>query len=129
MRVCSPVITNGAILGTLGDAVGRNDLDVAGVVDLTQVREVLGQWAHDPRASWKTPALLAVFANAPFSGKISTPYAPGTVHDYMHAKFVVVDHLLFVVSYNLSGSGQDNAENVLEITDGALADRFGGIRG
>lgn len=42
----------------------------------------------------------------------------------MHAKFVVVDHLVFVGSYNLSGSGQDNAENVLEIADGALADRF-----
>ena len=73
MRICAPVITKGAILGTLGDAVSRDDVDVAGVVDVTQVRRVFGQWAHDPRASWKTPALLAVFANAPFSGKISAP--------------------------------------------------------
>ena len=55
---------------------------------------------------------------------MTTPYGPGTVHDYMHAKMTVADDRVFVGSYNLSGSGQQNAENVLEITDPALAERM-----
>ena len=68
------------------------------------------------------PTLQTVLHLAPFSGKRSTPYGPGTVHDYMHAKFVVADDMVFVGSYNLSHSGEENAENVLEIRDPALAD-------
>jgi phosphatidylserine/phosphatidylglycerophosphate/cardiolipin synthase-like enzyme len=41
----------------------------------------------------------------------------------MHAKIVVADDVLFVGSYNLSHSGELNAENVLEIEDAALAER------
>ena len=41
----------------------------------------------------------------------------------MHAKVSVVDDAVFVGSYNLSRSGEDNAENVLEIEDRVLADR------
>jgi phosphatidylserine/phosphatidylglycerophosphate/cardiolipin synthase-like enzyme len=60
-----------------------------------------------------------------FSGKHSTPYAPGAVHDYMHAKVTVADDVVFLGSFNLSRSGELNAENVLEITDPALAERMG----
>jgi phosphatidylserine/phosphatidylglycerophosphate/cardiolipin synthase-like enzyme len=42
----------------------------------------------------------------------------------MHAKFTVADDTVFVGSYNLSGSGQENAENVVEIEDPGLADRL-----
>jgi phosphatidylserine/phosphatidylglycerophosphate/cardiolipin synthase-like enzyme len=127
VRVCSPVLTNGAILGTLADVAARRRVDVAGVVDATQVEEVLRQWAVDKHAGWKTPALVALFAAAPFSGKHSTPYAPGALHDYMHAKFVVADNIVFVGSYNLSGSGEDNAENVLEVYDAGVAGQFTGF--
>ena len=41
----------------------------------------------------------------------------------MHAKVSVIDDVVFVGSYNLSRSGEDNAENVLEIEDRVLADR------
>ncbi|TMJ93075.1 MAG: phosphatidylserine/phosphatidylglycerophosphate/cardiolipin synthase family protein, partial [Actinobacteria bacterium] len=61
---------------------------------------------------------------ANFTGKRSTPYAPGAVQDYMHAKVTVCDDTLFVGSFNLSHSGEQNAENVLEIRDAALADRM-----
>ena len=61
------------------------------------------------------------------SGKRSTPYGPGTVHDYMHAKVTVADDLVFVGSFNLSHSGELNAENVLEIADPALAERLVGF--
>ena len=62
--------------------------------------------------------------SAPFSGKHSTPYAPGSVHDYMHAKVTVADDVVFLGSFNLSHSGEQNAENVLEIADPALAERL-----
>jgi len=42
----------------------------------------------------------------------------------MHAKVTVADDVTFVGSYNLSHSGEENAENVLEIKDAAIADRL-----
>jgi phosphatidylserine/phosphatidylglycerophosphate/cardiolipin synthase-like enzyme len=60
----------------------------------------------------------------PFTGKVSTPYGDGTVHDFMHAKICVCDDTAFVGSFNLSRSGERNAENVLEIQDAAVADQL-----
>jgi phosphatidylserine/phosphatidylglycerophosphate/cardiolipin synthase-like enzyme len=40
----------------------------------------------------------------------------------MHAKVVVADDYIFTGSYNLSHSGEENAENVLEVEDASLAD-------
>ena len=42
----------------------------------------------------------------------------------MHAKVTVADDTVFVGSFNLSRSGETNAENVLEIADAALAERM-----
>jgi phosphatidylserine/phosphatidylglycerophosphate/cardiolipin synthase-like enzyme len=124
VRIASPIITSGPILGTLADVVADGEVDLAGVVDNTQVNEVLAQWAANPVKTWKARALRTTLSAAPFSGKPSTPYAPGTVHDYMHAKVTVCDDTLFVGSFNLSHSGESNAENVLEIEDPALAERM-----
>ena len=57
-------------------------------------------------------------------GKRSTPYESGSVHDFMHAKVTVADDVVFLGSFNLSRSGEMNAENVLEIADPALAERL-----
>jgi phosphatidylserine/phosphatidylglycerophosphate/cardiolipin synthase-like enzyme len=73
--------------------------------------------------SWKLPLLQAVMAG-PFTGKESTPFGAGTVHDYMHAKVTICDDTVFVGSFNLSRSGEKNAENVLEIEDAGVADRL-----
>ncbi len=124
IRICSPVITSGPVLGTLAEVAADGKVDLAGAVDQTQMQAVLGQWRENPHAAWKPPALLSLLAHAPFAGKRSTPYGPGTVHDYMHAKVTVADDVVFVGSYNLSHSGEWNAENVLEIEDAALADRL-----
>jgi phosphatidylserine/phosphatidylglycerophosphate/cardiolipin synthase-like enzyme len=124
IRIASPVLTSGPILAMLAEVVGDRRADVAGVIDATQIHEVLGQWAESPNGSWKTPSLLKVLHEAPFSGKRSTPYAPGSVHDYMHAKVTVCDDTTFVGSFNLSHSGEMNAENVLEIENAAIAGRL-----
>src|SRR5436305_8408441 len=86
------------------------------------MRGVAYQWNVEGK-SWKLP-LLARVARGAFSVKPSTPYGTGTVHDFMHAKVTVVDDTVFVGSFNLSRSGERNAENVLEVNDAALADRM-----
>jgi phosphatidylserine/phosphatidylglycerophosphate/cardiolipin synthase-like enzyme len=124
IRVCSPVITAGQVLGTLIDVAADKKVDLAGACDATQMQEVLRQWQSDAAASWKIPAIKSLASLCSFSGKHSTPYGPGTVHDYMHAKVTVCDDTVFVGSYNLSHSGQENAENVLEVESPRLADQF-----
>jgi phosphatidylserine/phosphatidylglycerophosphate/cardiolipin synthase-like enzyme len=124
VRIASPVISSGPILGTLAQVASDGKVDLAGVVDLTQVQQVLRQWHDNGNASWKEPLLRASLTQAPFAGKHSTPYRPGSVHDYMHAKVTVADDVVFVGSFNLSHSGEQNAENVLEIPDPALAEQL-----
>jgi phosphatidylserine/phosphatidylglycerophosphate/cardiolipin synthase-like enzyme len=125
VRIASPVITSAPILSSLVQAIEGKKIDVAGVVDLTQVSEVFAQW-HEAGVTEKSRELHAILARAPFSGKRSTPYAPGSVHDYMHAKLTVCDDTVFVGSFNLSHSGEANAENVLEFQDAAIAERLAG---
>jgi phosphatidylserine/phosphatidylglycerophosphate/cardiolipin synthase-like enzyme len=124
VRIASPVISSGPILGTLAQVASDGKVDLAGVVDRTQVAEVLQQWHENGNAAWKQPLLRSVLTRAPFSGKRSTPYSPDATHDYMHAKVTVADDVVFVGSFNLSHSGELNAENVLEVADAALADRL-----
>jgi phosphatidylserine/phosphatidylglycerophosphate/cardiolipin synthase-like enzyme len=123
VRICSPVITSAPVLATLAQAIADGKTDVAGCVDRTQVDEVLRQWRADGNVSWKIPLLQQVLGSS-FSGKNSTPWAPGSLHDFMHAKIVVADDVVFVGSFNLSHSGEKNAENVLEIADAGLAQRL-----
>jgi phosphatidylserine/phosphatidylglycerophosphate/cardiolipin synthase-like enzyme len=122
VRIATPLLTAGPILGTLAEVVEERRVDVKGVCDATQVHQVFGQWAANPASRWKGPLLARCLVA--FHGKRSTPYAPGAVHDYMHAKVTVADDVVFVGSFNLSRSGEENAENVLEIADAALADRM-----
>ena len=124
VRVASPVLTSGPILGTLVEVVNEQRCDVAGVVDDTQVDQVFGQWKTNGVSAWKIPLLRRILEGAPFSGKISTRWQPDSVHDFMHAKIVVSDDISFVGSFNFSRSGERNAENVLEIRDRGVADRL-----
>jgi phosphatidylserine/phosphatidylglycerophosphate/cardiolipin synthase-like enzyme len=124
VRIASPVISSAPILGTLAQVASDGKVDLAGVVDATQIAEVLAQWHENGNAEWKAPLLRTALTRAPFSGKVTTPYAPGSVHDYMHAKVTVADDTVFVGSFNLSHSGELNAENVLELTDPQIAERL-----
>ncbi len=125
VRIASPVISSAPVLATLAEVGADRRVDIAGVVDEPQTDEVFGQWATNGTSAWKIPLLARVLTELPFSGKASTPWAPGTVHDFMHAKVTVADDTAFVGSFNLSRSGEANAENVLEVHDAALAERLG----
>ena len=124
IRIASPVLTSGPILATLVEIVKERRCDVAGVVDDTQVDQVFHQWKTNGVSEWKIPLLQSVLEGAPWSGKASVPWTPESVHDFMHAKVVVADDTAFVGSFNLSRSGERNAENVLEVRDAAIADRL-----
>ena len=127
VRVCSPVLTSGPILGALAECVSDGKVDITGVVDGTQMKGVYHQWKLNGNSTWKLPLVERVLGRAKFSGKDSTPYGDGdNVHDFMHAKVTVADDHVFTGSYNLSHSGELNAENVLEIRDAELADRLAG---
>jgi len=87
-------------------------VDIAGCVDATQIREVVHQWRTNQNVSWKLPLLQAVMAG-PFTGKESTPYGAGTVHDYMHAKVTVCDDTVFVGSFNFVAKwGEERRERL-----------------
>jgi phosphatidylserine/phosphatidylglycerophosphate/cardiolipin synthase-like enzyme len=125
VRIASPVLTSGPVLATLAELAGRGRADLAGVIDGPQVATVFEQWAANEHSSWKIPLLSAILTKLPFSGKPSTPWSPdGGVHDFMHAKVTVADDTVFLGSFNLSRSGEQNAENMLEIRDAAIADRM-----
>ncbi len=124
VRIASPVLTSAPVLSTIAQEITEAHLDLAGVLDATQVAQVVRQWEAQPGSSWKLPVLERVLASGRFTGKRSTAWAPGTVHDFMHAKMTVADDVVFVGSFNLSRSGEMNAENVLEIHDPALAERM-----
>jgi phosphatidylserine/phosphatidylglycerophosphate/cardiolipin synthase-like enzyme len=124
IRIASPVLTSGPILGTLVEVVNESRCDVGGVIDDTQVDQVFGQWKTNGVSEWKVPLLQRIIDGANFSGKSSTPWSPTSRHDFMHAKVVVADDTTFVGSFNFSRSGERNAENVLEIRDPGVADRL-----
>jgi phosphatidylserine/phosphatidylglycerophosphate/cardiolipin synthase-like enzyme len=122
IRIASPVLTAGPILGTLVEIVSERRCQVAGVLDDTQSDDVFRQWAANGVSAWKIPLLHTIVTAGDFSGKASTPWSPDGVHDFMHAKVVVADDVSFVGSFNFSRSGERNAENVLEIHDPVTAD-------
>jgi phosphatidylserine/phosphatidylglycerophosphate/cardiolipin synthase-like enzyme len=127
IRIASPVITAGPVLGTLAEVAAEARVDLRGVVDRTQMEGVVYQWRTNGRSAWKIPILGSVFEHADFTGKPSVPWTPESVHDFMHAKVTVCDDVVFAGSFNLSRSGEMNAENVLELHHAELAELLAGF--
>ena len=48
VRIASPVLTAGPILGTMCEVISEGRVDIAGVCDATQIRQVFGQWEQQP---------------------------------------------------------------------------------
>src|SRR5215210_2101970 len=55
VRIASPLMTAAPILAAVNEVVADGEVDVAGVCDATQVNQVFGQWAQNPRSQWKAP--------------------------------------------------------------------------
>ena len=122
IRICSPVLTSGPILSTVAEALDDRRCAVSVTVDGPMMEQALQQWHDDGRAQWKGPLFERVRQAGVLAEKQSRPYQAGPPHNYMHAKVVVCDDVVFTGSFNCSHSGEFNAENVLEIRDAAVAD-------
>jgi phosphatidylserine/phosphatidylglycerophosphate/cardiolipin synthase-like enzyme len=120
--IASPVITDGPILGALADVLRVGQVPIRGVYDQTQMNQALHQWQSSDHGLWKVQAFQYVASTAKLAGKRSTPYAPGSVHDYMHVKIVVSDDTVYLGSYNFSRSGEENAENLLRLQSHDVAE-------
>jgi phosphatidylserine/phosphatidylglycerophosphate/cardiolipin synthase-like enzyme len=127
IRICSPVLTSGPILSTLAEVLDDEEADVLVTLDGPQMHEVLAQWERDGRAAWKRPLFERVRASGRLALKPSRPFQAGPPRDYMHAKVAVCDDVALTGSYNLSHSGEMNAENVLEIRSKPFADVCAGF--
>ena len=125
LRICSPVLTSGPVLASLAELPAGLDCRV--VYDRTQMSEVLRQWRRNPTSAWKAPVFESAMSHLETASKVSTPYAPESVHDFMHAKLVVADDIVLTGSYNISHSGEMNAENAVEIDSAVLADQLAGF--
>jgi phosphatidylserine/phosphatidylglycerophosphate/cardiolipin synthase-like enzyme len=124
VRICSMLINSGALIGVLRDLLDAGQVPISGVYDRTQMGQVLVQWRDVPHNVWKIGAVQDIIARAGLIGKISTPYSPTTIHDFMHAKILVVDDTVITGSYNFSRSAEFNAENLLMLENSALADQY-----
>jgi phosphatidylserine/phosphatidylglycerophosphate/cardiolipin synthase-like enzyme len=124
VRVCSMLINSGALIGALTDLLLSGRVAVDGVYDRTQMESVYPQWQEVPSNLWKIPAVQQIITRTGLVGKISTPYTPEGVHDFMHNKILVVDDTVITGSYNFSRSAEMNAENILFIESAPLAETY-----
>jgi phosphatidylserine/phosphatidylglycerophosphate/cardiolipin synthase-like enzyme len=119
---CSMLINSSKLLNALLQVLERGGLELWGVYDKTQMDGVLHQWRDLPAIQWKVDAIHRLLREAELIGKHSLPYRPGQSHNFMHNKLLVVDDTVITGSYNLSHAAQANAENMLAITNAALAE-------
>jgi phosphatidylserine/phosphatidylglycerophosphate/cardiolipin synthase-like enzyme len=124
VRICSMLLNSGTLITALRDLLDAGQVPVSGVYDRTQMEQVFIQWQDVPHNIWKIGAVQDIVTRAGLVGKISTPYTPTTIHDFMHAKILVVDDTVITGSYNFSRSAQFNAENLLMLDNAALADQY-----
>jgi phosphatidylserine/phosphatidylglycerophosphate/cardiolipin synthase-like enzyme len=124
VRIWSMLINSGALISALGDLLTAGQVPISGLYDRTQMASVLTQWQDVPHNVWKIDAIRQIVARAGLIGKNSTPYRPDTIHDFMHAKVLVVDDTVITGSYNFSRSAEFNAENLLMLENATLADRY-----
>lgn len=122
VRLCSPVVTSAPILATLAEVVDDGRADVRVVVDGPMMARAVEQWRRDGRAAWKAPLFERLERAGVVHQKPSTPFGHPGPRDHMHAKVLVCDDLTLTGSYNCSHSGEQNAENVVELRSGAFAE-------
>lgn len=119
--VATPVLTDTAIVGAFEWILKeQKDVAIGGIWDGSQMTSVLEDWQGKRYEGWKVLTLTAL--NNFLAAKPSAPYQRGAPQNFSHLKMLVVDDKVFTGSYNLSRSGESNAENVVRLTNRGLAD-------
>jgi phosphatidylserine/phosphatidylglycerophosphate/cardiolipin synthase-like enzyme len=123
LTIAAMVMSSGPVGAAVSEAIDRG-VPVSGLYDGPQMDTVLRQWAEagvgaDKANTWRKIA-------GHLSRKNSIPYAPGTLHNFMHDKLIVADDIVVTGSFNFSNHARGNAENTILIENGAIADAFDG---
>lgn len=122
VAIASMVISSGAILGALIDALGRG-VALSGVYDGSEMAMVLKDWGKSSKSAGKAQQWQQISAH--LHPKWSLPYKPNSPHNFMHNKLAVVDDKLVVTgSFNFSENATKNAENLLTIREPAVVQHY-----
>src|SRR5260370_27938360 len=92
IRVCSPVIAAGVVLGTPGGLTHNQHPEFKGVYDRTQMAEVLGQWRGGPPPTRRGPAVPIVRTPPPFPSQVTPPPPPPSPHPLTHPQITPAQH-------------------------------------
>ena len=94
VRIASPVITAGPVIGTLAEVAAEGRVDLAAWSTAPQMSEVFGQWREQRRSAWKMPIAGVACSSAPIRAASPPPLQrPTRLHDFMHAKVTVADDI------------------------------------
>jgi phosphatidylserine/phosphatidylglycerophosphate/cardiolipin synthase-like enzyme len=122
IRIASMVTSAEPILLALKAQIDAG-IDFAGVYDYGQSTGFLPEWkAKSPE---KAALLEAVLGHlVPKHSNFFDEDHPDYAHDFMHDKILVADDTVVTGSFNFSTNAMGNAENVISVTEPALADAY-----
>ncbi len=120
--IASMVISSGAILGALVDALERG-VALSGVYDGPEMHDVQSEWTRSAAGAGKAAQWQTV--QRKLVAKRSEPYTDQGPHNFMHDKCVAVDGGIVVTgSFNFSQNATRNAENILTLHSEDVATQY-----
>ncbi len=115
--LASMVISSGAVLGTLIDAIERG-IKVWGIYDGPEMDNVIKDFEKSKNGTGDAKIAQWNVVKKNLVAKHSTPYKENGPHDFMHNKVLVVDQQEVITgSYNFSQNATHNAENMITLHD------------
>ena len=121
VSIAAMVMSSGPICAAVCEAMDRG-VPISGLYDGPQMDTVLRQWSEAGVGADKVNGWHKIAAR--LARKELIPYAPGSPHNFMHAKLIVADDVVVCGSFNFSNHARGNAENTLLIKDKAIADAY-----
>jgi phosphatidylserine/phosphatidylglycerophosphate/cardiolipin synthase-like enzyme len=124
IMLASMVISSGAVLGALVDAIERS-VKVSGVYDGPEMNQVIKDLERSTCGTGQAKIAQWNVIKNNLVDKHSTSYHEDGPHDFMHNKVLVVDQQVVVTgSFNFSPNAIHNAENIITLYDEAIACQY-----
>ncbi len=121
IMLASMVISSGAILGALADAIERG-VKVSGVYDGPEMNQVITNFERSTHGIGQAKIAQWNVIKNNLVAKHSTPYQEEGPHDFMHNKVLVVNQQVFLTGrFNFSQNAIHNAENIITLYDEPIA--------
>jgi phosphatidylserine/phosphatidylglycerophosphate/cardiolipin synthase-like enzyme len=124
VRIASMVLSSVEILEALKKKIDAG-LDVAGIYDKDQTLGVRKDWERFEKDASKVQLLNEVIAHLVAKGSEEFDQQhPEFAHNFMHNKVAVADDTIATGSFNFSLNATRNAENVIAMSNGTIADGY-----